>query len=195
VKNTIALTLILLLATSVFSQKNCAKGRIIGLPGNTTLFSMGIGYERMVADFWSVQVLINRHGWDMRSTDGQAEFTNAVVPEMRYYFGKYRRETLNKASFLAFFLEGALTKTYPGGETIGPVPPLDGKSTSLSPGLLLGKNAQLSKLFYFEFYAGAKYRFVHETDYYILDDLTEITEEKNFEKLAPRLGLNLGFRF
>ena len=131
----------------------------------------------------------------MRSTDGRAEYTNALIPETRYFFGKYRRETLNKASFVAFFHEIAWSKTYPGGETIGPVPPIDSERLSLGPGLLFGRNVQLSKQLFFEFYAGAKYRFVHEKKYYRFDDLTEKTEENNFEKPAPRLGFNLGYRF
>lgn len=194
-KNKIALFSMLLLTASVYAQKNVVKGHAIGLPANPLLFSLGIGYERLVADFWSAQVFVNRRGWDMRATDGTAEFTNAIMLEARHFFGRNRKESLNKVAFVGPFLEGAWAKTLPGGETDGPVfDEVLGKWSSISPGFVVGGNAPLGKKLFLEYYIGSKYRFVKEEDYSYLNNMTKITEVSKYGKVGLRLGFNFCYR-
>jgi hypothetical protein len=185
----------ILLSCPVFSQHNhVVKGRVIGFPLARS-FSMGLGFERMIGDRFSAQLLYNRFGFDSSDTDGSAEQTNAIVPEARFYFGKHRKETINKASFLGLFAECSRTRTEPGieGSEQGVVY-LNGWRKLFAPGLVLGRNVRVSERFYLEFYTGPKYRFWSKTTKRLVFQVLE-TETEHFRKLGLRGGFNLGFRF
>jgi hypothetical protein len=195
-KKSVSFSCFLLMAVAGFAQKNVLKGHVIGLPANPLLFSFGIGYERQIADFWSAQVFVNRRGWDMRATDGTAEFTNAITLEARHFFGRNRKVSLNKVAFVGSFLEGAWAEELSGGETDGPV--FDeglGKRSSLSPGLVVGGNAPIGKKLFLEYYIGPKYRFIKEEEFSYLGNMTRITEVSRYGKMGLRLGFNFCFRF
>lgn len=177
----------------VMAQDGSVKGRILGFPGSLTIFTMGLGYEWMLKDDLSFQVLFNRYGYDMRDTDGGAKFTNSVVPEMRLYVGKKRQETINKAVFLGLFCELSKMDILAGGEQEGTSVFLGGNRKMISPGILIGKNVEISKRWYAEFYLGSKYIFARERKTYLINQNKEI-KKSNPNKIGLRLGFNIGVR-
>ena len=183
----------LFFTTAHYAQSNSVKGRIFGVP---EYFTMGIGYERMLNDKTSVQLLFNRFGYDLRDTDGQAEFTNSLVPEFRYFFGKKKKESINKAAYLGLFTEISKTEIFPGGEQFGEKIFTGGYKKKINPGILIGRNTQIAKRWYAEFYLGVKYKFLFESnDYYHTDSQSSVTESSSYSKAGIRLGINIGFRF
>jgi hypothetical protein len=186
------LILILFLYTfDLIAQSNCVKGRILGVP---SIFTMGIGYERIVNDKFSVQLLFNRYGYDLRDTDGGAEFTNSFVPEMRYYFGKKKKESLNKAAYLGLFTEISKTDILAGGEQYGERIFTSGNKKMINPGLLIGRNTEIAKRWFVELYIGFKYKFIVETRNYYVNYQTKVEEISYPHKAGIKLGFNIGYR-
>ncbi len=194
-KKTFSFSCFLLLATAIFAQKNAAKLHLGGLPTNPMVFSKGLGYERMVAEFWSVQLMFNKYGWDDRGLDGEAEITKNAVLETRHFFGKKSKGTLDKAFFVGCFVEGFHKKVLPGGEWFEPPPPLIGKRWGMGTGLVMGKNFPLFKIFFLECFAGPKLRYVRSVDYFGTADQYEAHNAHHYTKLVPRIGCNVGYRF
>jgi hypothetical protein len=174
----------LLLSLPLFSQKNVLKARAIGLPGRFRAFSTGLGYERMLGESWSVQGLLNHQGWDMTDTDGGGEIANALLVEGRYYFGRYKKESLNKASFFGAFIEQSWAKLLPGD---------DGKYT-FSHGILIGRNTPISKRLLVEWFVGGKYRSGHTVYRFRTVNNGFVTNREYFHNLGLRLGFNFCVR-
>ena len=156
---------------------------------------MGIGYERILNDKFSVQLLFNRFGYDQRDTDGSAEFTNSLVPEFRYYFGKNKKETLNKAAYLGAFTEISKTDIFTPGAEYGDKIYLGGTKKMINPGIIIGRNTEIAKRWFAEFHIGIKYKFIVETSNYYLNYQTKVEEMNYSNKVGIRMGFNIGFRF
>ena len=176
---------------NVFSQKNTIKGRALG---TYKLFSLGIGYERLINNKISAQVLFNRMAVDFRDTDGNAKYLNSIVPELRYYLGKNE----NKKMFLGIFTEASTLNFFQGGERVDDI--LNKRILTkdftkiVAPGVLLGINNGTKKRWIFDFYTGVKYRFRNEEKEYFLNQEKIIESQKN-NQIGIRVGLNIGFRF
>ncbi len=193
-KKIITLGFICWFAINGFSQRTAIKGRAFGVPG-INLFTLGFGFERMLNEDISVQLLFNRMGYDMRDTDGGAEFVNFVVPEVRYYLG----EKENKNIFLGVFTEFSKTNYASSGyppDTILATTKIfkDEAKNTISPGALIGVTNGTKKPFLFEFYLGGKYRLANVTKEYILNQ-EDVIEKRNTKKLGVRIGINIGYRF
>jgi hypothetical protein len=189
--------LLSLFSPALFAQKNVVKGRAFYLPPFNSLqvFSLGIGLERRIGDDFSLQLLYNRMGSDMTATDGGGTIISAFVPEMRYYFGKKKAISLNKAFFGGLFTEINHLSYLQGGEIDLDAPyTFTEKRVSVNPGLLIGRNTRLSNRWYLEFYIGGKARFIKETSVKV-ENGTETVTQKQFVKSGMRGGINLGFRF
>lgn len=176
-----------------FAQKNSIKGRAFVVP-RVLYFTLGVGFERMINDNFSTQILFNRMGYDMRSTDGSAEFYNCLIPEVRYYFGKKE----NKKLFAGIFTEFSKSKTVSSGYPIemgsNQKMYLGSSKNIIAPGFLLGINNGTKKKWLIEFYLGSKYKFRTETNRYRLNGET-IFEKDKAKKIGLRVGINFGFRF
>ncbi|MCC6724032.1 MAG: DUF3575 domain-containing protein [Saprospiraceae bacterium] len=194
-KNTIAILFLLFFLPPVFAQKNALKGHFGVLPTPTAVFSAGIGYERVLADAWSLQLMLNKFGWSQGSSDGPTEITGNAVLEARYHLGRLGNESLKNAFFVGGFVEKFHKKIRSGGEYLEPPPPLTGKRWGMGTGLVLGKNFPLFKLLYLEIVAGAKLRKVHSVDYLGTATQYEAYNSHEYFKFAPRFGLNIGCRF
>lgn len=194
-KNSISLACFLLMATAIFAQKNTLKVHIGGLPTNTAVFSMGLGYERMVAKTWSAQLMINLFGWSEGAHDGQGEVTRNAVLETRRYLGMKSGDASNKFFFVGCFVEAFRKNVLPGGETSEAPSPIVGKRWGIGTGLVLGKKFPLFKTFTFECFAGAKLRFVQSEDYIGNAVHYETYNAHQYTKITPRLGCNIGFTF
>ena len=161
-----SLTILLLLISLICcAQKHTIKARAFGLPGGLKVYSLGLGYERMISENKAVQVLFNKIGYDFEDNDGFAKKHISIVPEYRYYFGKSAKTDINKSVFLGLFTEFALNECLPGPEQKRTKKYLlSEKQVVLSPGVLLGKNLKISETFFFDIYLGVKYRFVSEKE-------------------------------
>ncbi|QHT68412.1 DUF3575 domain-containing protein [Rhodocytophaga rosea] len=173
-------------------QNNIVKGRIIILPLGGLMYSVGIGYERLIRNHFSLQVLINRSGIDMSSTDGANEVYNNVIPELKYYFNT--REVVAKSYYISSFLEIQQNSITPGGEQSTDNYLISSKQKQASPGLLLGKNFQLSRKLHLETYMGAKYRMGNEKTEQVINS-TQASFSRRYEMFGMRAGFNLAYRF
>lgn len=178
------------------AQSNVAKGRLFYLPGNFSLYSMGVGYERTISGNQSFQILYNMYGYDMTETDGSSVVIHSIVPEYRIYLKKRNQENLHKAFFLGMFNEFSIRKLSPSGFNFGEEPKslINERQLSMSPGMLIGKNLPISTNWFFEIYAGAKYRFVEQQSKYLENQL-EVVEKSSFSRFGFRIGVNLACRF
>ncbi len=184
------LLLIILLSCFAFAveaQSNTLKGRIMGIPLGSKLFTMGIGYERIISENTSIQLVFNRYGYDWRATDGGAEFTNSFVPEFRYFLGQ---KAVNDSWFLGIYSEVIKTRIEEGGER----PPgnrfLKGTRRTFNPGILIGKNISFSDRWGIEFFIGGKYIFADEAKEYIINGSHEL-RQKFPNRLGVRAGVNV----
>ena len=197
---TIILLSLILFSIKLQAQTNIVKGRLFALPGTFNVFSIGIGYEKMISSNKSIQILYNRYGYDMRGTDGSSETLNSIVPEYRIYFGKQLDKNFNKCAFIGVFNEFTFSKVLPSGEGFeeefeeGAKNLRDRKKIILSPGILIGKNFFLSKKLFLDVYAGIKYRFINQESRFYQDQI-EIIEKSKSDKIGIRMGLNLGYKF
>ena len=189
-KKTLFLTLLLIFSIGIFAQKNIIKGRAFKV---SEVFSFGIGYERLIDNHISVQLLYNFYGYDLISTDGGAQFVHSIVPEVRYYLGKKE----NKKAFLGVFTEVSKAKDYASNFPF-PVGPsrikLKEYIDSFASGALVGISNGTKKRWLFEFYIGGKNTFAIQTTDYLVGQ-KKIRERKDISKLKIRIGINLGYRF
>jgi len=187
------ISIFLLSTIFTFAQKNVIKGRIIYLP-LTKIYSHGLGYDRMITDDFSVQVLFNVFGYDHRDSDADRSRTYSVVPEIKYYLQRYVYEP-ESAFYLGIFSE----VSYETMESSGMLRWHDDflntrERYMLNPGMLLGKNFEFLGIVSLDLYAGGKVKLVHsieerynqETQFFVIEDYTE---------LGFRAGFNLGVRF
>lgn len=194
-KNSILLACLLLLAGTVFSQKNMLKAHLGGLPSNTDVYSMGLGYERMLANNWSAQLFFNNFGWSEARRDGHSEVTTNFILETRRYFGPNSGAIPNKALFIGCFAETFSTRLVPGGEWFEPPPPLLGKRWGMGTGLVVGAHLPIFKKFTLEVFAGPKLRYVNSVDYFGTADDYQSYNSHSYTKFTPRIGCNIGYRF
>ncbi|MBL7780180.1 MAG: DUF3575 domain-containing protein [Saprospiraceae bacterium] len=183
--------------STLSAQKNVVKGRAFALPGSEgpVLFSLGIGLERMVGHDFSVQVLYNQMGYNMHGTDGGAATVSGLVPELRYYFGKKKAISLNKAAFCSLFTEINFLNYERSGEGSEETSyTFTDKSTSINPGILIGKNLRISKRWYMECYLGGKARFVNAQEI-VVENGTATSHATRYVKAGMRAGVNVGVRF
>ena len=192
---TIVLTLSLLFYFGgTYAQKNIIKGRLFAFPGRVKVYSLGIGYERMIAENKSIQVLFNRMGYDFRDTDGSANTFKSIVLEYRYYFGRNSKTDLNKSAFLGLFTELASNDYAPSPEIDRTQKYLlSEEQFVLSPGLLIGKNIKVSEACFFDIYFGTKYHFISQKLVY-LENNEKTTERSNHQNIGIRIGLNFAYR-
>ena len=173
---------------SLLAQKNVFKGRIAGTILPIPAYSMGIGYERFITNRISAQALYNVTGYSYAQSDGNAYDSKTIIPELRYYFNDVK--PLNKAFFVGFFNSFTQTNVSAGGESSTPSLPLSAKQKSNAPGLVLGKNFSLTKHWYIECYAGAKYQIGTETRFLLTGTMDVL-----LRGWQPRAGVNLAYLF
>lgn len=181
----------LLFTYSLLGQSNIIKARFFIAPSNPFPYSVGVGFERMILKNVSTQILLNKFGFDMRSTDGSVKTTNSIVPEMRYYFGS---DNINKSYFIGLFTELSTTKTEPAVVQIEDKAFIKEKELLVNPGLLIGKHFKIAKKWYWEMYIGPKHIFKKETRTYLVNN-EYLSEIKYLKYWSLRFGLNFGFRF
>lgn len=179
-----------LLAQENEEKRNVIKGRIFAFPIPTVL-SLGIGYERVFENNTSVQLLLNRLGYDNRGFDGTGHYTNYIVPEYRIYFAK--NKDIDKAFFLGVFNGFGFGKIHQSGEDPDEILQLT-RRFSLNPGILLGKNFALKKNKFIDIYIGGKYRYIKQTKDYD-DNGVLYTTKQTLQGFGARIGINLGKRF
>ena len=188
------LVICLLAGTPAFAQKNIIKGRAIYLPFQDPAYSFGLGYERFLAEKWSVQILFNSTQVTP-GNDASTKEAKGFVPEVRYYFGK--QESIRKKWFFAGFSELYWVKSYGGMPSYSKdyywVEQNGLRSTF---GVLIGKNVAIGKHFLVDLYFGGrikvfsgedKYKYFYTGEYFYKD--TQYTE------FRARAGMNLGFAF
>ncbi len=187
------LAIYLLISSTAFAQKNIIKGRAIYLPAENPTYSFGLGYERILNEKITVQLLYNSTrftpGLDARTTE-----SHGFIPEVRYYFGK--KEDFRKKAFIGGFVEIMKIKQFGGM----PENSLDyhyietnGNLTSL--GVLIGKNNKIGKHFLLDMYIGYRYKMFNYSNT-IRDnngDYYEVDFKDN--RSGIRMGLNFGFLF
>lgn len=184
-------------ATALTAQKNVLKGRAFAIPGSEgpALFSLGIGLERILGNDFSVQVLYNRFGYNMHGTDGGATTVSGFVPELRYYFGKQKAVSLNRAAFCSFFTEINYLNFEQSGEGSEETTySYTDKSTSINPGILVGKNLRIANRWYLECYLGGKARFVNAQEIDVENGVAS-QHTSRYVRGGVRAGVNVGVRF
>ena len=180
---------------SLYSQKNIVKARALGIPASFKVYTLSVGYERIFKNQHSIQVLLNKYGFDTRDTDGDAIITSSIIPEYRIYFGKNHNIGFNKSTFIGLFTELSVREKLPSGypteeERIF----AKGIKKIISPGILVGKNFPISENWFFDTYIGVKQNFINDSRRYMENQL-EIVEEHDYNKTGVRIGFNLGYIF
>jgi len=183
----------LLFTNLVFAQKNVVKGRTIYLPFENPTYTFGLGYERLLNEKLSVQLLYNSTrftpGFDAKTTESQG-----FIPEVRYYFGK--KEDIRMKAFVAGFVEAIKIKKFGGMPDGNPdYQFIETNGNLISMGVLIGKNYSIGKHFLLDMYIGYRYKIFNYTntfkdsngDYYYMDF--------NDNSSGIRMGMNLGFLF
>lgn len=184
---------LLLVSSLSIAQKNIIKGRAIYLPADNPTYSFGFGYERVIIDNLTVQLLYNSTrftpGFDAKTTESKG-----FVPEVRYYFGK--KADIRKKMFVGGFTELLKYK-----ETGGmPEYNLDNflveaNGNLASVGLLIGKNNSIGKNFLIDIYIGFRYKFINGTKTFRTANGEYYYRDYKDKMSAARFGLNLGYLF
>ncbi len=177
-----------------FAQKNIIKGRAIYLPyQENPTYSFGIGYERILNEKISVQVLYNSTrftpGFDAKTTESQG-----FIPEVRYYFGK--KEDFRKKAFIGGFIEIIKIKQFGGVPEYHPdyqFIETNGNLTSL--GVLIGKNNSIGKHFLWDRYIGYRYKIFDYSNTFKNNNGDYYDKDYKDNTSGIRMGLNLGFLF
>ncbi|MEK6477340.1 hypothetical protein WJR50_07395 [Catalinimonas sp. 4WD22] len=184
---TLLSTLLFIICTwqTVLGQNNVIIGRAFVLPVSFLPYSLCIGYERIIRQDVGVQLLLNNFGSDGRSTDADADFFTTIVPEVKYYFNAEKRSS---SFYSAFFVELLRRKIIPSGENYN-APEITSKQ--ISPGILVGKNAEISQKWHLELYAGAKYRFGSEEE----DYSPSVKVSSKIREWGVRMGVNIARSF
>lgn len=196
-KHLFLLLSLLFLTQFSFAQNHIIKGRGLYIPGSPILyFNTGIGYEYMLNENMSLQLVYNYSGNDMRDTDGNANFKNEVVLDFRFY--NVEIKPLSQALFAFAFVSYSNEKNKQGGEIDFTTTPLILKkiTTEKAIGAGMGKNFKISKRFHLEVFAGPKIisREVNTTSSDILSSFVSISKSTSY-KLGVRGGINLAFLF
>ncbi|MFK7771445.1 MAG: hypothetical protein AB8F94_04865 [Saprospiraceae bacterium] len=192
------LLLPLLLFTQIsFGQNHIIKGRGLYLPGKPILyFNAGIGYEHLLDENLSLQLVYNYSGNDMRDTDGNANFKNEVVVDCRYYNTEIK--PVSQAIFAFAFFSYSNEKNKQSGEIDFTTTPMISKkiTTEKSLGAGIGKNFKVSKRFHLEVFAGPKFilREVKITSSDILSSFVSSLKSTT-NKFDIRGGINLAYQF
>ncbi|MEN8249260.1 MAG: DUF3575 domain-containing protein [Bacteroidota bacterium] len=183
-----------ILATPCFglAQSNIIKGRAIYIPLMEEPYSFGIGYERILSDNLSVQLLFNSKR-ARAGLDGPKRIAHGFVPEMRYYFGK--ADNFRQKAFVGVFTELMKTVIYPGMQE-SQLQLLETNGTLISPGILIGKNGSIGKRFLIDVYIGYKQKIIIGTDLFYDYGTEEYLERDIVEtESGIRAGLNIGVLF
>lgn len=199
-KNTLLTFPLLCLSLLAFGQKNVLKGRAFYFPADGfRLFSCGIGYERFVNQRISLQVQINRMGYDKSDYDGPAKSVTALAPELRYYFKD--RAQMNQAWFVSLFVEFQQLKGNQNSNYIidpGPPPfpsafPIEEKPSprAFAQGCLLGRTIRIGQRWHVEAYAGPRYISTHNQVLFYDGSMRTLPADR----WGVRLGLSGAFRF
>lgn len=191
-KKILFLCLLVIFTGTLCAQKNSIKARALGIPD---IYTMGIGYERFLTSKLSVQILFNHYGIDVRKFDGKAEITNALLPELRYYFDSKKSESINKQAYLGLFTDFARTNIFISEESHPVGSYAVGNRKMIAPGLIIGRNGHISKTWFFESYIGLKYKFVIESGTYFPLNQNPVAKMTYFDAFGYRVGFNVGVRF
>lgn len=189
---TILIVISLCLTFLLLAQKGEIKGRGAYIPQWGRIFSIGIGYERLISDNSSWQIVANRMGIDGRDNDGTSNIVNSIVPEYRLYFRKKQTENINRGGFVGVFNEFALARYRPSGQGLQfSDENILSKETRymLNPGIIIGSKIKASERGSIELFAGAKYQFIHAREHYSHHESNEY-ESNNYSKFGWRVGVN-----
>ena len=139
--------------SEAIGQRNVIKARLLAAPiPFAFVYSLGVGYERVISNRVSAQVLYNLYGYDGGASDGDAEDFVALAPEVRYYFTGTNE--IVSSFFGGVFVDLLRGKLTASGESFSLQ---SGQKEQVSPGVLLGKNTRLFPRWYLETYLGVKY--------------------------------------
>jgi hypothetical protein len=196
-KHLLLLLPLLFLTQISFGQNSILKGRGLYIPGKPILyFNVGFGYEYLIEENMSLQLVYNYSGNDMRDTDGNANFKNEVVLDFRFY--NIEIKPLSQSLFAFAFISYSDEKNKQGGEIDFTTSPFISKkiTTEKALGAGIGKNFKLSKGFHLEAFAGPKIisREVNTTSSDILSSFVS-SSKHTFIKLGIRGGINLAYQF
>ncbi len=191
-KKLLILSSFLCLNLSVFAQKDNIKGRFLVLPTNLFAYAFGAAYESQINPRVSAQLSMNFYGIDMQNTDGGATAVVSIIPEARWWTKPVDLEKNKNLFFVGAFLEFAKTQDTPGGEReLNDDYLISKREHAFNPGLILGYKVWFSKKWFFETYAGPKYRFFQEkSDFKRMAET--VSEKRNGNQLGYRVGLNVG---
>ena len=183
----------LLFSNFVFAQKNIIKGRALYFPFENPTYTFGIGYERVLNEKLSFQLLYNNNrftpGLDAETTESQG-----FIPEVRYYFGK--KEDFRKKAFIGSFVEVIKIKQFGGMPSYHPdfqFIETNGNLTSL--GVLIGKNNSIGKHFLLDMYIGYRYKIFNYTNTFKDSNGDYFDKDYKDNRSGVRMGMNLGFLF
>lgn len=171
------------------AQTNAVKGMILGYP---KAYFMGAAYEKSIKGNLSAQISWLHYGFDQRNTDGPAEHTHVFTPEIRYYLGK--ESVFIDQFFVGIFIELSKTEILPSGEQSPIYFLVAGESKQISPGILVGRNVNITDRFYVEIFFGGKYRFF-STERTFSNNQKEEIVVKNGSQPGLRVGIFLGYAF
>ena len=183
-----------MIANVSFAQRNVIKGRVFVFPFPWFTYSLGLGYERVLANDISLQLLYNNYGYNNTKGDGNAIYTQGIVPEIRYYFGK--NNTFRKNFFFGVFTEILYANEQAGGYTgdIALGSYMGSVRKMINPGILFGKNIALGKQWHLGGYIGWKYKLMSITEKYINNGAVTYIDS-NEQMSGLRAGVNAAYVF
>lgn len=175
---------------NVMGQNDIIKGRAFAFPiGGGAMYSLGLGYERVVGNNLSLQLLYNLYGSDSRGADGPSIFYTNLIPEVKFYINP--SEGIHTSYYFSFFNEFQKSQSNSSGEG----EKSDRYSKQISPGLAVGKNITMGKKWHLELYFGGKYNFGKERkeeEEYM--GSTIVISTKKHHGFGLRGGLNIAFQ-
>lgn len=176
-----------------FAQKNVVKGRAVGLPIDGFKFSINLGYERLLTNKLSVQLLYDFRGHNMTKYDGSNTKYHGIIPECRYYILK--NDNTRFKGYFGLFTEILIGKSSPPYSTESEKGFYVGAEiTQINPGLQAGTNIPLGKKWHLDIYAG--YKIENRKGNSLYNDngiITPYPFSVQYRKF--RYGINLGFEF
>lgn len=193
----------LAVSTVLFSQTNVLKGRAFYI---LPVFSdagpiVGIGYEKIFPNHFSLQMLYN---WYKKEFDSRIEssqngvfsnnsqtITREIIPECRYYFGS--KDDLRNASFVGIYGISRTTKNEDNVniQFFSANSFLTKKISDIGIGGLIGQNLSMTKRLNIEAYIGVTYAYAQ---YKKVGRFGAAQSQSSFGKYA-RVGLNMCYRF
>lgn len=196
-KHLLLLLPLLFLSQVSFGQNHILKGRGFYIPGQPILYiNAGLGYEYLIDQNMSLQLVFNYRGNDMRDTDGSANFKKEVVMDFRYY--NVEIKPLSKALFAFAFASYSDEKNKQGGELDLTSTLVISKkiTTEKAIGAGVGKNFKISKRFHVEVFGGPKIisREINTTSSDILSSFVSSTISTSYT-FGIRGGINIACQF